>query len=86
MGASRGGPDRYSVVVLIENRHGPFYLIDSSKSDAERMLVVGAQSIDTPERMTVPLGDYSQGRQECSLESGELEKCLGLAGGDLKGE
>ena len=70
-----GGPDRYSVVVLIENRHGPFYLIDPSKSDAEIMLVVGGQSIDTPERMTVPLETILKAARVFS-ESGELEKSL----------
>jgi Immunity protein Imm1 len=70
-----GGPDRYSVVVLIENRHGPFYLIDPYKSDAEIMLVVGGQSIDTPERMTVPLETILKAARVFS-ESGELEKSL----------
>jgi hypothetical protein len=70
-----GGPDRYSVVVLTENRHGPFYLIDPSKSDAEIMLVVGGQSIDTPERMTVPLETILKAARVFS-ESGELEKSL----------
>jgi hypothetical protein len=70
-----GGPTAYSVTVLIENKYGPFYLIDPFKFSEDVMLVVGGQSIDIPARMTVPLESVLKVARRFS-ESGELEKSM----------
>jgi hypothetical protein len=70
-----GGPIAFSVTVLIENKYGPFYLVDPTKGSQEVILVVGGQGVDFPARMTVSLESVLQAAKTFA-ESGLLEKRL----------